>query len=531
MTGCYTQDVKDYYLDYVDNELVKANERLRELRERYDAKDWKKILSGIAREHTYSSRYALMRYVFSKTTGAELGSGDCETEFDVTCGSETYHFKDLSLEHAEELSRKEKNHYRSVLKNRAGEYSERAKGLIDKAFSVSDKGRNTLTREEAFQLGHYLDFSVQEMQWFLLRIFEVDESIRPNSSNDLIDMYGFYRHRTNEQVERIKDTYNKRKTEANRDRLVVEDNRPVNWTATLEKTLEERVREWNSDDDDEFMDWILEQAAWLDQESRTKHEIYANLVTLAYSVMEKDEHYLEPYEVDLLIQDMVVNGGINEEKEKLLFTDGKVDRKKCEKVAGKVVGDFKREYSLEDDASEAFATIWSKNGCPKRQTNRMRHEDSKVTKKRDGTEKKTLVVTSKRIVDLLIGKVQIQRKDKQSNRIEIHDLPDVPLRIEKWDVQLLIWYIYNKVYFSNFSDGEVTENDRKFTGMSELIDSSNYVLDKAGLGCFYPPHIMEQSMLLSIVEAGEGMAPGDIYSELCEAAKKAEKKTTREKGA
>ena len=48
MTGNYTQDTLDFYLDYVDHELQISYEKLAELKSSRNAEYWIDVLQGIA---------------------------------------------------------------------------------------------------------------------------------------------------------------------------------------------------------------------------------------------------------------------------------------------------------------------------------------------------------------------------------------------------------------------------------------------------------------------------------------------------
>lgn len=51
--------------------------------------------------------------------------------------------------------------------------------------------RTRLTRQEAFDLGHVLGFTLNEMQQFLLRVFDTGECMRFTRSEDIIEAYAF----------------------------------------------------------------------------------------------------------------------------------------------------------------------------------------------------------------------------------------------------------------------------------------------------------------------------------------------------
>jgi len=65
--------------------------------------------------------------------------------------------------------------------------------LVQKALQNHQKKTTLLTKEEAMSLGHIIGLTLKKMEWFLLRVFNVDGGFRFNSSEDLIDAYVFLR--------------------------------------------------------------------------------------------------------------------------------------------------------------------------------------------------------------------------------------------------------------------------------------------------------------------------------------------------
>ena len=87
-------------------------------------------------------------------------------------------------------------------------------------------------------------------------------------------------------------------------------------------------------------------------------------------------------------------------------------------------------------------------------------------------------------------------------------------QIEKGDMLHLLWYGFNLCW-----DREPIQNDmfELQCSLADFIETAEYVLDAALLPAFYPPHIMEQSMMLSIISSVEDTGiPAYNYAELCE---------------
>lgn len=493
--GNYTQDILEHYLSYVDQELKISNKRLVEIRNSIDTEYWKEVLLGIAKDFTISSRYALMRFLYSVTSGAKLGAGDFDTVFEVVGEKKTYCFKDLSPEHALSLTRKEIKEYQKVLEKRALQYSadrEFNAELIKKALKVQNNRRTLLSRQEAMELGHILGFNVFQMQWFLLRVFENGAGIKLNSSSDLIDVYGFYCEYSVQKVREIKEKYLKEALCIEKEAIT--DFREQNWTVSLDETLADKVKEWEEDSENDslkdelFLEWALEMSPWLDQVSRTTVQVYRDLLAYAYRVLKEDVRISDAYDLYDRIKAVCVRRDEKENTKRVLFDDDGIciDENKCKKVIKEILKDNKEEYTAEADSCKAYRIIKAEGGKVSLENVRSFHYelDDKGNKKYVGTT------------------------------IRIHDLVMGETAIEKWDLLYLLWYTYNKAYFSRV----YLNPDNRFNGLCAFIDCANMILDEAGLYAFYLPHITEQSMVISILE-GDCLSPGFIYDELCEAVK------------
>lgn len=88
-------------------------------------------------------------------------------------------------------------------------------------------------------------------------------------------------------------------------------------------------------------------------------------------------------------------------------------------------------------------------------------------------------------------------------------------RIEKSDLLYLLWFLSNLCWF----DGKdhLKSADIK-SRLSDFIDAAELCLNEAGLPGFYPPHLIEQSMMLSTISAFAGTEkcdPAETYESVC----------------
>ena len=103
---------------------------------------------------------------------------------------------------------------------------------------------------------------------------------------------------------------------------------------------------------------------------------------------------------------------------------------------------------------------------------------------------------------------------RDATRSRVQDLLMGEEQVEKGDMLHLLWYGFNLCW-----DREPIQNDmfELQCSLADFIETAEYVLDAALLPAFYPPHIMEQSMMLSIISSVEDTGiPAYNYAELCE---------------
>ena len=79
----------------------------------------------------------------------------------------------------------------------------------------------------------------------------------------------------------------------------------------------------------------------------------------------------------------------------------------------------------------------------------------------------------------------------------------------------LLWFMANLCWFDGKS---CLEPEDITTRLKDFIDASNLCLCAAGLPQFYPPHLIEQSMMLSVVSGFGGPEkcdPAEVYEFIC----------------
>ena len=332
------------------------------------------------------------------------------------------------------------------------------------------------SRKQAFQVGHILKFTPEEMQWFLMRVFQVEETgFRLNHSTDLIEVYTLRTNATLQRTEQLKAVYADLSSGIEKkDDLA----RAQNWTETTHSELLQNIELWerNPDSmDEKFMAWLVSKASGLDIPSRTALRLYRNLAAYAYAGS-------IPEEADLLdeilhIADMDME---SEEVEDSLYVDGQISAEKCAEVAEDLYyGNNVLSGFFEGDSTKPWSVI------------------------NIGKDKKVSVSSG------LVNTGRIKSIDnRDSTETRIFNLLMGTIDVEKGDILYLLWYICNIVYAGSNETNTNVLYDRIF----DLKEAADALLNAALLPVFYIPHLMEQSMLLSIIYGGKtGIDPAEVY--------------------
>ena len=101
-----------------------------------------------------------------------------------------------------------------------------------------------------------------------------------------------------------------------------------------------------------------------------------------------------------------------------------------------------------------------------------------------------------------------------ASRSRVQDLLAGEEQVEKGDMLHLLWYGFNLCWGEDPIRNDMFELQ---CSLADFLECAETVLDAALLPPFYPPHIMEQSMMLSIICSVEDTGvPAYNYAELCE---------------
>ena len=493
MNNGYTQKAKENCLELVDRSIDAIWDDINSLPEDSEPDRWRKKIQNIANEYAFSSRYALMRWLQERVTEKQfIDMNDPEKGYTIILDDGTsVRFDEINISHALMLSNQELKSYETILMSIAerqadAEY-EYNLAIIQKALMVVQKKTTLLSREEAFRLGHILQFSLKDMEWFLMRVCDVEGGFRYNKSNDLIEAYGFLTQLSWKQVEQIKEEYVSCYGNVKQKTI---DEKENDWTRGMEVSLPKQIMLWPSDDRlSLFLQWLGEHSSYLDCVSKTATVMYRNLAAYTYNISTMEEW--APAEKDYVkcIREIVNEKELDDQALQLLYDNGRLSEKKAKKLAGTILlENLNLSMSEQTDKTKAFHVITML-------TNGKMTISGGVNKSRT------------RVLDLLMGRIDV----------------------EKSDLLYLLWFNANLCWF----DGDdIIDAKRVGERVQDFIHVADNCLDIARLPAFYPPHIIEQSMLLSIVYAFKGSEksdPAEIYEMVCSSIIKRRKKHTNKK--
>lgn len=581
MIDNYTQEASEYIDDLVETDVANIWADIELLNAETDSDKWEAKFKNISKEYLMSSRFALMRILFNRAT-AHVGNG-VELEknsYSILAGQDLVTFRDISMEHAQKLSPEEHMSYMQYLLEIAGPSPEEDPDLYERIISRAwhdEESANLLmvyylpeaiqtdpkqlkkhltrikkenkirygtrlTREEAFQLGHILKFTLKEAQWYLMRVFDVEYAgFRMNRSSDVIEAYCFLTDASCFKAEELKEKYREKTSEIEkRD----DPERSRNWTRQTEGGLLENVESWKlrpDTMDEKFLSWLTDRAPGLDVPSRTACRVYRNLAAYAYAGDIPEETAL--LDELLHISDMDEE---SEEAEECLYNDGCISKEKCKRIAdqlyfgNKTISDSKEddeddrikedEDLKKDNSMKAWSVITIRNNDKKLSVSSGVVNNNRIevsTPETDDREENAKNITQSRIYSLLMGTSDV----------------------EKGDILYLLWYVFSLVWRgSKATDPNVIRRitgDRIFDihddayerGVCKVIgnrvfdlkDAADALLSAAMLPSFYPPHLMEQGFLLAIIYASKtGNDPSFIYGSILQSLRDTR---NREKGA
>lgn len=510
MLDNYTRKTENFLLSIASSDTNEIWDQIESVPRGQTTSYWETKLKELARDYSTSSRYAIIRILCNKAKERQgrKDKGD-NNAFSDEINGRVYHFSRIDKEHSDALTPQEHEEYLSYIFDFVSSYGEELsqqekaedKELVLKAWydvesanAVAEaqllaetpagkkiatamkkmqkenqrKYKTILTKEETLQLGHILHFSLEEVQWYMLRVLDYQGGFRYNQAEDLIEEYCFLTQRNWRKAQELKDEYGEKSSSIEKLSDYSPD-RPV--TADASEDLANMISVWQEEKDNAdklFMDWLLARAPHLDTVSYKSTFLFRSIAVLAYQILMGADQPSEEQFADYIsdIRDIYED---EFDVEELLYEEGKISLQRCKSVADKLLLDNKiQAASLEADNTKAWHVLTTlSDGSPTA-------AGSILNASRD------------RMAQILFGQLQV----------------------EKCDMLYLFWFITNLVWQCNDDDDiQVEERIKDFIGMASEL------LKDALLPDFYLPHLMEQSMLLSIAY---GAKTGDDASVIYE---------------
>lgn len=549
MIGEYTQEAFEQVFDLLEKDSAQMWADIEQLPTDTATDLWRKKLEQILFEYMLSSRFSLMRIIHNRVLvqcraqhkddrvpdGAEELHAD-DTRFSVLVGGKWVTFSDITISHAERFTPEEHLNYLTYLlqlanpasasepsqnrqiimsffldkdpkpdpdplevqqilfrawldeesANQLAEYLLSEKELApkkkEKARSNYQKKnrrifKTMLTREEALRMGHILNFSLEEMQWFMLHTLDVEEGFQMTKADDLIEVFCFRTNASWKITKALKEEY--AKLPACEDKLD-ETVRNDHWTQKTTNDLFEKIESWKyrpETQNTNFLNWLENQAPGLDVPSHTARNIYRNLAASAYQLALGVSDELDDGDVIRYIQ-RICDTQESEAVHTYLFDSQGISETKCQTVAKRLLLENKeRSASSQPDNAVPWSVITTcKDG-------ELSSSYGRVNQSRT------------RVEDLLLGKTNV----------------------EKADLLFLLWFLLNLLWFEDHID----DANALCCRLLDLKDSARILLKAANLPPFFVPHLMEQTMILSIIYGGKtSVNPTEVYEQCLQAVKK-----------
>ena len=464
----YTQEAYDYFMDLADMDIGIIWEDIQTTPADTPAELWEKKLKKIAQDYSFSSRFALMRLLSCRGNNISVTDASRASDFEYTCNSHTFRFADISLAHAECMTEEESQEYITCLMDLADMQADCDPDFNATIIRKAWDRTTLLTRSEALCLGHILDLTLPEMQWFLLRTQDVEDGFHMNRSEDIIEVYGFLTGASWQHVQYLKDKYVDTCGEIIKN---IPQEHGHNWTQNISDSLPAKVESWKIQRetmDEEFLKWIHQQAPDLDCPSQTALRIYRNLASFTYNlIIEKEPVPDEDAYMDCM-QDIYENSMETESTGLLFFESGKPAPAKCKVVADVLL--------LENRIQSA-------------------------SRQKDNTKAWHVLST------LANGTITSAGGVVNQGRTRVAELLSGKLQVEKSDLLYLLWFTSNLIW----RNSDEPDSQMISCRVMDFMDASRYFLEAALLPDFYPPHPIEQSMLLAIVCGKNNDDPSVIY--------------------
>ena len=507
MMRTYTQSIREGFYDIVEQDMTQFWTDLGDRAALIDNGKWKEHFQSVISKYKLSSRFALMRILFEKVTQLSLSEISEEALAEGFFVDGIGYFEDVTISHAEAMDDQELNRYKQLLLQRVEDhnpgYIPEAERLISRALKIAaDGAKSGLNREELLHLGHLVDFTLEDMQFILLRVLGDNEaSFNFSSSTDIIHMYGFVAGSSLDEIKNLLKWYKKN---CGNIKKIEDDDKPTYCTRDIAESIENKFDHMRID---EFKDWLKNQAPVLDKKRKSARIVYMNLAAYIYDkfrlIDDKNADDLRGGYGFYNDMEMVASFRAYSNTAKDIFgiRSNRPDKEKCEIVADAIAfenaeyaTDFGGTQEDKDDL-KVFHMAGVDMG--------KRPEDAY----KDGFKGQT--VDEKWFHVLSLTKKGDLKLDRCKQRMmEILLDKEAPT---KSDLLYLVWI--TSLYFWS---GDMMDAKEKKNIMDDFLSASSCLLQAALLPDVYPPNVLEEAMLFGYALQDEDHNAAMVYEMICD---------------
>ena len=462
--------------------------------------DFQSGLDRIRYQYICSGRRFLMDWVHEQPETRHCGDGS----FNYTHEGKTYEFHGLGMDYAVVLPEKELQDYVYLIRalasaNDLGDMPEgerlnvkenRSYWLKIVKRAMAANAQDLLSHDEVVRLGHALHFTLAQIRQFSFRTLQ-DDGFSVSRSEDLIDIFCFSAPEWNScyQARRLKERY--REMTKNIAKIPLEEkDRDQNFTELVYEQFltEESIRKRFSGGE-EFMEWMVENAPYLDLPGKTACDIFRKLTSFSYELLEMHG------------DSRGVTAGYSAEDRMLSETTNRFRGSDYDVYFKDAVEDY-----VFSDASLPETAEWE-DAVDRIQDHLFRNYNFTFSYFSGSPEDESLEYGKKKLEinvqnkQILWG-VPVVAKDKRTSRDVLGGerlllLLKGELPVEKPDLMMMLWFVCNLYWeWADFGEREEFADQ-----VDEFIDLSNELLEHCYLPLFYAPHIMEYCMLGAMVAA------------------------------
>lgn len=474
----YTEQIREGFFDLIENDTAQIWKNLDRSAGMISSGNWKSHYEQIVSKYRLSSRFAFMRILFEKATGLSPAKADSKALSKGFQVAGIGVFSDITIDHAGRMGSREVEQYKMLLLQSVEEPDcrEEAEHLIDRALALPSQGqKGNLSRDEIIRLGHMVHFSLEDMQFILLRVLGDNEAgFRYSSSMDVIDMYGFITNSGLSETEKLKTWY---RENAARIKKVDYDDKPADCTQNIADSLEQTFLDWAPENrTDNFKSWLRQNAPFLDIKSKTARKVYMNLAAYAYILSDKTITDMSDMIGNDFYSDMEKisnNRKYHDYTVRLFFRGSKPDARKCDAAASALIyenAEYAGGFRAHDSNSELLYHVpYVEN-----------------------------------------GKVTVRGQLNRNSKTRIHQILMDTAAPTKSDLLYLLWYVANCHWL-----GISCSAKEKAIFMDEFLAAASCLLEAALLPDFYPPNVLEETLLLSLALGDNDCTPAMVYESIC----------------